>query len=180
MDEERAPRSADDADGADDAEVRRAREILARRARAVAAVRAPEATDGVEVLAFQVAGERYALALSEVIQVLDARGLAPLPGAPRWLVGAVAARTGVVPVVDLRQRLGLEGGGLADATQIVVVEHEGEAFGIAVERLDGRLTVPRAGLAAGSGAVRWVTPDRLALLDVARVARADAPEAGRG
>jgi purine-binding chemotaxis protein CheW len=161
-------------------EARRAEEILARRARAVAASRAPETREGTEVLAFEVAGERYALELATVIEVLDARSLAPLPGAPPWLLGAVVARTGVVPVLDLRQRLGLEGGGLTDVAQVVVVEHEGDGFGIAVERLQGRLLVPRAGLAAGAGGIRWVAPDRLALLDLARVVRGGDTETGRG
>lgn len=164
------------------AEARRAREILGRRARAVAAMRSPEAPEGIEVLAFEAGGERYALQLSEVVQVLDARALAPLPGAPRWLLGAIVARTGVVPVLDLRQRLGLEGGGLGDAAQVVVVEHEGDTFGVAIERLQGKLFVPRAGLVSGTGggAVRSVTPDRLALLDLARIARGGGTEAGRG
>jgi purine-binding chemotaxis protein CheW len=167
-------------ESASEAAARRAEEILARRARAVAASRAPEAPDGIEVLAFEVAGERYGLELAEVVQVLDARAVATLPGAPRWLLGAVTARTGPVPVLDLRQRLGLEGGGLSDAAQVVVVEHDGDAFGIAVERLQGRLLVPRAGLAAGTGPIRWVTPDRLALLDLARVARGVSAESDRG
>lgn len=167
-------------DDGSDAEARRAGEILARRARAVAAPRAPETPEGTEVLAFEVAGERYAFELAEVIEVLDARSLAPLPGAPPWLLGAVAARTGVVPVLDLRQRLGLEGGGLTDVAHVVVAEHDGDGFGIAVERLHGRLLVPRAGLAAGAGPIRWVAPDRLALLDLARVARGGDPETDRG
>jgi purine-binding chemotaxis protein CheW len=162
------------------AEARRAEEILARRGRAVAASRAPEAPDGLEVLAFEVAGERYALELAEVVQVIDARAVATLPGAPRWLLGAVTARMGPVPVLDLRQRLGLEGGGLADAAQVIVVDHQGVAFGIAVERLQGRLLVPRAGLAAGTGPIRWVAPDRLALLDLARIAEGGGKEPGRG
>ncbi len=167
-------------DGGSGEAERRAEEILARRARAVAAPRAPETPEGIEVLAFEVAGERYALELAEVIQVLDARALAPLPGAPRWLLGAVVARTGAVPVLDLRQRLGLDGGGLADVAQVVVVDHEGDVFGIAVEWLQGRLLVPRAGLAAGAGPIRWVAPDRLALLDLALVARGGGAESGRG
>jgi purine-binding chemotaxis protein CheW len=163
-----------------EAEARRAEEILARRARAVAASRAPEAPEGLEVLAFEVAGERYGLELSEVVEVVDARSVTTLPGTPRWLLGAVTARTGPVPVLDLRQRLGLEGGGLADATHVVVVDREGVVFGIAVERLQGRMLVPRAGLAAGSGPIRWVAPDRLALLDLARLAEGGGKEPGRG
>jgi purine-binding chemotaxis protein CheW len=124
----------------------------------------------VPVLAFTVAGERYALDIDAVAQVLEAKGLWPLPASPPWLLGAMVARTRVIPVVDLRQLLGLEGGGLSDLTRVVVAEHEGEAFGLAVEALEGRVEVPREGLVpAEKGPFRWIAPDRLALLDLAKL-----------
>lgn len=146
------------------------REVLAERARAISGSREVVPAESVEVVAFTVGGERYAVAVAEVGQVLEARGLQPLLASPPWLLGAMVARTRVVPVLDLRQLLGLPAGGLADLGKVVVVEHEGEAFGLAVEALEGRLEVPCAGLApAQDGPFRWVAPDRLALLDVARL-----------
>ncbi len=148
----------------------RRREVLAERARAIAGSREVARAESEPVLAFTVGGERYAVAVEAVSQVLEARGLQPLLAAPPWLLGAMVARTRVVPVLDLRQLLGLAGGGMSDLGKVVVVEHEGEVFGIAAEALEGRLEVAREGLApAVAGPFRWVAPDRLALLDLGQL-----------
>jgi purine-binding chemotaxis protein CheW len=161
--------------GAEHAEQRRA-EILEERGRAIAGTRKAERAETLPVLVFTVGGERYAVTISAVSQVVEAKGLWPLPASPPWLLGAIVARTRVVPVFDLRQLLGLEGRGMSDLGRIVVVEHEGDAFGLAVEALEGRVEVPRDGLApAEKGPFGWIGPDRLALLDLARLA---APAAG--
>jgi purine-binding chemotaxis protein CheW len=146
------------------------RRILEARANAVAAAREGARVESVPVLAFKVGGERYAVEVASVFQVLESRGLAPLPAAPPWLLGALVARTRVVPVLDLRLLLGLEGGGMTDLAKVVVVEHEGDVFGLAAEELEGRLEIPLAGLAeATSGPFAWIAPDRLALLDLGRL-----------
>ena len=143
------------------------RRILEERGRAIAGSRDEAIVETVPVLAFAVGGERYAVRVHEVFQVVEARGLAPLPASPAWLLGALVARTRVVPVLDLRQLLGLDGG-LNDLAKIVVVEHDGETFGLAVEAVEGRIEVPREGLAAAAdGPFAWIAPDRLALLDLA-------------
>ena len=173
-------RRLDEADaqlGGDGAGEARRGEILAERARAIAGSRAVVLVDGVAVVAFSVGGERYAVEVEAVSQVLEARGLQPLIAAPPWLLGAMVARTRIVPVLDLRQLLGLGGGGMSDLARVVVVEHEGDAFGLAVEALEGRLEVPRAGLvsALGAGPFLWVAPDRLAMLDLSRLAAPGGP-----
>jgi purine-binding chemotaxis protein CheW len=150
------------------------RRVLETRARAVAEARGTARVESVPVLAFRVGGERYAVYVLEVFQVLESRGLAPLPASPPWLLGALVARTRVVPVLDLRLLLGLEGGGLSDLAKVVVVEHGGEVFGIAAEELEGRIEVPREGLAPpATGPFAWIAPDRLALLDLARLGTPD-------
>lgn len=144
--------------------------ILRERAAAVARVREEPREGGIPVLVFTVGGERYAVEVGAVFQVVDAAALAPLPATPPWVLGAVLARAHVVPVLDLRALLGLQGGGMSDLGKVVVLEHEGERFGLAVEALEGRLDLPREGLAeAGGGPFAWIAPDRLAVLDLARV-----------
>lgn len=144
--------------------------ILAERGRAVARPREEPRAAGLPVVAFRVGGERYAVEVGAVFQVVEATGLSPLPATPPWVLGAVVARTRVVPVLDLRALLGLEGGGMIDLSKIVVLEHEGELFGIAVEDLEGRVDLDRETLAIpADGPFLWIAPDRLALLDLARV-----------
>jgi len=144
--------------------------ILAERGRAIAAARETARPELLPVVAFSVGGGRYAVEVEAVTQVLDARGLQPLLATPPWLLGAMVARTRVVPVLDLRQLLGLPGGGLADLVRVVVVEVDGDAFGLAVEALEGRVEVAREGLApAPSGPFHWIAPGGLALLDLSRL-----------
>jgi purine-binding chemotaxis protein CheW len=147
------------------------REVLAARARVIAGAREAPRVERVAVVAFAIGGERYAVEVGAVSQVLEVRALHPLIGAPPQVLGAIVARTRVVPVIDLRQVLGLQGGGMSDLGTVVVVDHGGAVFGIAAEAVEGRLEVPREGLAppAGGGPFTWVAPDRLALLDLGRV-----------
>jgi purine-binding chemotaxis protein CheW len=162
--------------GGEQAAERRA-EILEERALAIAGTREEWREETVAVLAFTVGGERYAIEIGAVGQVLEAKGLSPLPASPPWLLGAMVARTRVVPVIDLRHLLGLHGGGLSDLAKVVVAEHEGEAFGIAVEGLEGRIEVPRRDLTPSERApFRWIASDRLALLDLGALGAT----AGRG
>ena len=154
------------------------RRVLEERARLIADSRDATEVESVPVVAFQVGGERYAVDVAAVFQVIEARGLSPLPASPPWLLGAVVARTRVVPVLDLRQLLGLEGGGMCDLAKVVVVEEQGEAFGLAAESLEGRLDDPRDRLTpTASGPFVWIAPDRLALLDLGKLG---APAGGRG
>jgi purine-binding chemotaxis protein CheW len=144
--------------------------ILRERAVAVARVREEARTGGLPVLVFTVGGERYAVDVGAVFQVVDASGLTPLPAMPAWVLGAVLARAHVVPVLDLRALLGLQGGGMSDLGKVVVLEHEGEQFGLAVEALEGRVDLPREELAeAPDGPFAWIATDRLVVLDLARI-----------
>jgi purine-binding chemotaxis protein CheW len=149
----------------------RRQRVLEERARAVAGARHAPREEGDRVLVFRVGGERFAVELGAVSLVLEASAIGGLVGAPPWLLGAALARSRLVPVLDLRQLLGLQGGGLSDLTRIVVVEHGGEEFGLAAEVLEGERSVQRDEVSpASSGPFRGVTADRTALLDLARLA----------
>lgn len=51
---------------------------------------------------------RYALPLAQVQRVLLAIDVTPLPDAPQLVLGVVNVQGRIMPVVDLRQRLGLQ------------------------------------------------------------------------
>ena len=144
--------------------------ILRARARELALARDEARAEVVPLLPVELAGRRFAVEVVHVHQVVDARRMDPLLGAPPGVLGAVLSRRRPVPVLDLRHALGLKGGGLLDLQRVVVIDDDGELYGVAVERVAPRLEVPRTDLrAAGPGPFRWVTPDRLAVLEPARI-----------
>lgn len=61
----------------------------------------------VDLLAFEVAGCRYAAPAAFVQEVTRAVAIAPLPKAPPIVEGVINVRGAVVPVLDIRQRCGL-------------------------------------------------------------------------
>ena len=143
----------------------RRRELMAERARALATAREAVREDALPMLVFTLGGVRHAVEVDAVVQVVEARGLQRLVATPPWLLGALVARGRVVPVLDLRDRLGL-GGGLADLGQVLVLEHAGELVGLAVEALEGRRDVARASLSPGQPPLRWRADDGLAVLEL--------------
>jgi purine-binding chemotaxis protein CheW len=145
----------------------RRRALLEARARAIAEAREAPRVEGIPVLAFRLGGMALAVEVADVGQVLEARGIWPLPASPPWLLGALVARTRIVPVLDLRPMLGLPAHGTTLLRRVIVLERSGDAYAVAVERLDGRRDVPSAEVTPpGPGPFKWATADGMSVLDL--------------
>lgn len=62
-----------------------------------------------DVLLFELAGSSYALQIAQVVEIVRAVAVAPLPEAPVVVDGVLNLRGRIVPVVDLRRRFGHPG-----------------------------------------------------------------------
>jgi purine-binding chemotaxis protein CheW len=74
----------------------------------------------VRVVAFALDGDRYGLPLDAVERVLPMVAVSPLPGAPEAVLGAINVHGVVVPVLDIRRRLGLPAGDLGPSARLLV------------------------------------------------------------
>ncbi len=145
----------------------RRRALLEARARAIAEAREAPLVGGIPLLTFRLEGRPLAVEVADVGQVLEARGIWPLPASPSWLMGALVARTRIVPVLDVRPMLGLPAAGTSGLRRVIVLERAGEAFGIAVASLDGRRDIAAGEIAPPvAGPYKWSTPDGLSVLDL--------------
>lgn len=61
-----------------------------------------------ELLAFNVASEEYAVKLSDMQEIIRSQTITPIPRAPEYLKGVTFLRGQILPVIDLGKRLGLE------------------------------------------------------------------------
>ena len=97
-----------------------------------------------QFVVFRVGSQRFALGIAQVERILRHETPAALPGSPDFLEGIVPYAGGVVPVVDLRKRFGLEAP-LRDETRLVVVQLDDQRAAIVVDqvlevrRVDSRL-----------------------------------------
>lgn len=82
---------------------------------------------------FRLDNETYGINVMQVQEVLRYTEIAPVPGAPNYVLGIINLRGNVVTVIDTRERFGLPGADLNDNTRIVIIETEEQVVGILVD-----------------------------------------------
>ncbi|KAB2825350.1 chemotaxis protein CheW [Aliivibrio sp. S4TY2] len=82
---------------------------------------------------FQLEEETYGINVMQVREVLRHTEIAPVPGAPDYVLGIINLRGNVVTVIDTRSRFGLMQGEITDNTRIIVIESERQVIGILVD-----------------------------------------------
>ncbi|HET7506622.1 MAG TPA: chemotaxis protein CheW [Kofleriaceae bacterium] len=138
-----------------------------------------------QLLTFVVAGEEFGV---DILRVQEIRGWSrpmPLPRTPPYIRGVINIRGDIVPIADLRERLGLPSLIPGPTTVIVVVrvEHAGRSrtMGFVVDAMSDVTTIdrdavkPPPDLADGAGGAGMASGIALAeqrmitILDVDRV-----------
>lgn len=82
---------------------------------------------------FRLADETYGINVMQIQEVLRYTEIAPVPGAPDYVLGIINLRGNVVTVIDTRSRFGLPSADITDHSRIVVLEIDGQVIGILVD-----------------------------------------------
>jgi purine-binding chemotaxis protein CheW len=82
---------------------------------------------------FKLEEETYGINVMQVQEVLRYTEIAPVPGAPSYVLGIINLRGNVVTVIDTRARFGLMGAEVTDNSRIVIIEAEKQVIGILVD-----------------------------------------------
>lgn len=100
----------------------------------VAEIQKEDGSDQVlQWVTFQLEDETYGINVMQVREVLRYSEIAPVPGAPDYVLGIINLRGNVVTVIDTRSRFGLMPGEISDNTRIVIIEAEKQVIGILVD-----------------------------------------------
>jgi purine-binding chemotaxis protein CheW len=100
----------------------------------VAEIQKEDGTDEVlQWVTFQLESETYGINVMQVREVLRYSEIAPVPGAPDYVIGIINLRGNVVIVIDTRSRFGLMPGEISDNTRIVIIEADKQVIGILVD-----------------------------------------------
>ncbi len=82
---------------------------------------------------FRLGDEKYGINVMQVQEVLRITEIAPVPGAPTYVLGIINLRGNVVTVIDTRNRFGLMSKETDDSSRIVIIETEDHIIGILVD-----------------------------------------------
>lgn len=160
------------------------------------AERAKAKGEPIQAITFTVGDQEYALEITAIQEVERVGSITRLPHVPAYVVGAVNLRGSVVPVIDLRIRLGEEKSPLTRSARIIFVEAKEGNVGLLVDAVyqvvsvpPEKLVKPPPGGIEGAGTVvekvarvgdRLILFPRLDALVVAVSGRPDRPGKGTG
>jgi purine-binding chemotaxis protein CheW len=101
-------------------------------------------TDGElnQLISFEVGDEEYGLEILRVKEVIRIREITRLPKAPRFVKGIINLRGDVIPIIDLRDRFGLEQAEYTAMTRVIVVDVEDKLVGMVVDAASQVVRIP--------------------------------------
>jgi len=86
-----------------------------------------------EWVTFRLDAEKYGIDVMRVREVLRNTEIAPVPGAPDFVLGIINLRGNVVTVIDTRKRFGMPPKAIDEASRIVILEAGDEVVGMMVD-----------------------------------------------
>lgn len=100
----------------------------------------------VELLSFRLSDQEYSIDIMAVREIRGWTRATPLPRAAPHMRGVINLRGTVLPVMDLAQRLGIEGQPDSHRSVIVVVQNNAQTVGLLVDAVSDILVLPRTEL----------------------------------
>lgn len=94
-----------------------------------------------QLVVFTLAGETYGVDIYQVREIIRVPNVTKVPEAPDFIEGVINLRGGVIPVLDLRRRLGMENMEGTAASRIIIVELADALIGMRVDGVSEVLRV---------------------------------------
>jgi purine-binding chemotaxis protein CheW len=97
----------------------------------------PAASSLRPLVVFSLDDQRYGLPLTAAERVLPMVAISPLPGCPDVVLGAINLHGKVIPVLDVRRRLGLPAGDYGPAARLLVARTLQRTVALPVDAVSG-------------------------------------------
>lgn len=97
-------------------------------------------TDGHDldgIVAFAIDGQRFALPLPSVLRVIPVVEITPLPNAPVVIMGIVNIHGTVIPVADMRRRMGMAPRGQLLGDKLIIVKTPARTLALTADEVAG-------------------------------------------
>jgi purine-binding chemotaxis protein CheW len=97
-----------------------------------------------KLLTATLADQRIGFDVGRVFDVIRLGTLTPVPLAPRWIAGVMNLRGRIVTAIDLRARFGLPSRNEGAEAMCIVVDFQGERYGLVIDDVGDVVDVDKA------------------------------------
>jgi purine-binding chemotaxis protein CheW len=99
-----------------------------------------------ELLCFKVADEEYAISIMDIKEIMKPREVTEVPRAPEFVRGILSLRGIIIPIFDIRVRLGLDSVSSSGKERVIVVKRLNGFCGVLVDEVVQVVRVASAGI----------------------------------
>ncbi len=110
-------------------------------------------TRGRQRFLFTIEGRRYALGLEAVERVVQAVAVTPLSDGPEVVLGVINLQGRIVPVLDIRRRLGLPAREISLDDHLVIAHADSHAVAFFADSVEGVVDEPEGAVTDGNDIV---------------------------
>jgi purine-binding chemotaxis protein CheW len=113
------------------------------------------------LITFRVGPEIFVLDIMAIRQILPYAGTTSVPSVPSFIEGIIILRNEVVPLIDLRERFGVESADRSAKPLVLVTETGSGPIGLKVDEVLRIATIPSEALLPAPPVIRGVRGDLL-------------------
>lgn len=92
-------------------------------------------------LTFEIANVGYGIEICHVIEIIGVQEVTKVPNFPSYVIGVINLRGKVIPIIDVRNRFGMEHREYDDRTCIIVVNVGDVLTGMVVDKVSEVVTI---------------------------------------
>lgn len=96
-----------------------------------------------QLVSFKINEEEFGIEILKVQEIIKMLQITKVPNAPNFVDGVINLRGRVIPIIDLRIKLGLTRKDHTKNTRIVVVELKNKTVGFIVDEVNEVLRIPK-------------------------------------
>ncbi len=96
----------------------------------------------IQMVVFSIGKELYGVGIDAVHEIVRVPDITEVPDAPVFLEGVINLRGKIVPVVDLRKRMKLDGKEKTKSSRVLITENDSRLVGLLVDAVSEVLKIP--------------------------------------
>jgi purine-binding chemotaxis protein CheW len=103
-----------------------------------------ESQETIQLLTFQLANVWYGLKIEGIKEIIKISKITWVPGAASYVVGVINHRGMIIPIMDIRELLGLGKSEITQESRVIIVEVENVStgLGVLVDNIADMVVVP--------------------------------------
>lgn len=103
-----------------------------------------ESNELLQLVSFKISNEEFGIDILSVQEINRMLQITKVPNTPAFIEGVINLRGRIIPVIDLRVKLGMEKKEYSKDTRIVVVEIKNRIVGFIVDEVNEVLRIPES------------------------------------